>query len=147
MGLSVTPLPLGPPPSFKTSFFTPPRPFVLIYISKPQRNSITFALIISSHLNISYHLKLFTYSYLIPLPSPSLVSMWSQRSQYTSILSTPHRTYIVYLSSPHPRRVSSCHVISSCQCVILHMSSCHVSTCHDIVSYHIHYHYVFTFVT
>ena len=51
------------------------------------------------------------------------------------------------LLSPHPCRVSVCHVILSVSYCHTHMSSCHVSTCHDIVSYHINYHCVFTFVT
>ena len=43
--------------------------------------------------------------------------------------------------------MSSCHVIMSVSYCHTHMSSCHVSTCHVIVSYHIHYQYQFTFVT
>ena len=77
-----------------------------------------------------------------------VVSMWSQRSQYTYLLSISSRILFVYLYLVVCHHVMSYrHVSVSCHTVILHMSSCHVSTCHDIVSYHIHYQYQFTFVT
>jgi len=111
---------------------------------------IGFGVSLSSHLfstiTIFYFRRTFhvlPLPHLIPSSSVYRIHVISTFSVYISIIHTS--SYLLCISIS--RRVSSCHVISSCHTVILHMSSCHVSTCHDIVSYHISYHCVFTFVT
>jgi hypothetical protein len=130
------PPPRGPPPGFKVIFFTLPRPFSfqIIFSSSISSSSVISShhIIISSLYIISsqtFHVFVFIYP---PLPPPCS-HVVSTFSVYISIIHIV--SYLVCISN---------YVIVSCHIV---MSSCHVSTCHDIVSYHIHYQYQFTYVT
>ena len=150
------PLPGAPSPIQKSSYFTHRvqlYSFTSQNLSETQSHSHSSSHLISTYHIISNYSRIHISSHSPPHPSyPCDLNVLSIHLYYPHLIVLtlyiyPHLILSSPLLSPHPRRVSSCHVISSCQCVILHMSSCHVSTCHDIVSYHIHYHYVFTFVT